>query len=95
MSQPVAIAKFKVGSITRTQHMRPVTGEDGKTVYERGEMRTVKLSPVTGTGNPNDENSRFWAATPSGLLELGCVNAEAVAELELGREFYVQLVPAD
>lgn len=88
-------AKFKVDSITRQTTHRPVTGEDGKTQYVPAEMRTVALSPVYGNGDPNHENTKFWQASPSGKFELGCINLEAADRFELGKEYYIDISPAD
>ena len=80
-------AKFKVQSIVRTMGSKRVDGQ-----YVPAEVHTIVLYPVTGT---DGENAQFWAATPSGKVELGCVNAEAVKCFDLEREFYVDFTPAD
>jgi hypothetical protein len=74
-------AKFVVNSITRQKHWSSERG---------GEIQTIRLSPVT---SGSDENKGFYAATPSGLIELGTVNADAVKEFELGAEIYVDFTP--
>lgn len=79
-------AKFYVTSITRSTGHRPTA--DGK--WEPCELRTVKLSPVSGG---SEENKAFWAASPSGSIELGCANLEAAAHFELGQEVYVDFQP--
>lgn len=73
-------AKFKVTSITRSQGWGSVK-----------EIQTIKLSPVC---DGSEENKKFYAASPSGAIELGTVNAEAAAEFDLGAEFYVDFTPA-
>lgn len=73
-------AKFKVESI------------EARINWQQKEVRTVKLSPVSGK---EGENAKFWEATPSGAIELGCANLEAVEKFELGREYYVDFTPAD
>lgn len=88
-------AKFKVDSIMRHMGSRSVIGEDGKQTWGMGEMHTVKMSPVYGNGDPDHENTKFWQASPSGSLELGTVNAEAVKAFELGKEFYIDFTPAE
>jgi len=75
-------AKFKVDSIER------VKWSDGR------EVQTVKLSAVYQGSGPESENSRFWAATPGGSIQLTCVKPEAVAQFELGSEMYVDFTPA-
>lgn len=77
-------AKFVVNSITRQKHWR-----------SDEELQTIKLSPVTNTSDPESENSKFWAATPSGSIELGCCNAEAVKQFELGKEYYIDFTKVE
>ncbi len=66
-------AKFKVDEVRRHLTMLPVEGEKDR--YVRGEVRTVIMSPVYGGGDPGHENTKFWRATPSGRLELGCAKS--------------------
>jgi hypothetical protein len=75
-------AKFVVTSITRTKGW----------AANGGEVQTIRLSPVT---SGSDENKSFFAATPSGQIELGIVNADAVKEFDLGAEMYVEFTPAN
>lgn len=94
--------KFTVNSITKTIGSRQKLDADGKVIkgangypeYERCEMATVKLSPVYGNGDPAHENTKFWQASPSGSFELGTVNMEAVAQLQLGAEYYIDITKA-
>lgn len=65
-------AKFVVNTITRSMG----STYDPKTQKSHPqEMWTVKLFPVTGNGN--EEDSKFWASTPSGTIELSMVNPAA------------------
>jgi hypothetical protein len=73
-------AKFVVQSITRQNHWDRA----------KGEIHTIKLQPVTGG---SDENKEFYAATPSGGIELGTVNGDAGKQFELGGEYYVDFTP--
>lgn len=75
-------AKFKVTAITTTAHWQK----------DKGHIGTVKLQPVT-SGSP--ENAAFYEATPCGEILLGTINKEALAQFEIGREFYVDFTPAD
>lgn len=84
-------AKFRVQTISRQMGVRPVVA-DGATRYEDCELRTVTLTPVTGT---KGENATFWQATPSGKIELSMVLASAVEQFDLGREMYVTFEPSD
>jgi hypothetical protein len=92
---PTVRAKFKVQSIMCQTFHCYETGPDGKQVIVPREVRTVALSPVHKTGDPEHENSKFWSATPSGEIKLSCVNAEAVRGFDLEREFYVDFTPAE
>jgi hypothetical protein len=89
-------AKFKyVGyeaSLTtrRKDRNQPSTDENTETV----EMRSLKFQPVYANDDPNHENSRFWAYTPSGEIRLGTINPEAWKEFEIGEEYYVDFTPA-
>jgi len=94
--------KFKVDSIETTMSSTAKRDADGKLVkdergnyiYEPCEMATVKLSPVYANNDPSHENSKFWSATPSGQFHMGTVNKAAVAQLELGKEYYIDITPA-
>lgn len=76
-------AKFKVTRIERSEF------GGGK------EVQTIVLLPVYGGNGASEENRKFYAATPSGEIKLGTVNAEAAACFDLGKEFYVDFTPAE
>lgn len=94
--------KFKVTGIKRTigsqkrrdSDGKPVLTDKGYDIYEPCEMATIEMSPVYANGDPNHENSKFWDASPGGKFELNCVNMAAVAQLELDREYYLDITPA-
>lgn len=67
---------------------------DGKKTSETGKVLSLHLYPVYHQDNPNHENTKFWAATPSGELKLNVVNAAACDGLEVGGEYYVDITPA-
>lgn len=73
-------AKFKVQSIKRS------SGWGGNK-----EVQTIELVPVTGG---SDENTRFYAATPGGKIELSVVRAEVGNRFDIGDEFYVDFTKA-
>lgn len=75
-------AKFKVIGI----HRRSWSSQQ--------EVQTVELQPVTGGSAASDEDKSFWAATPSGKIELGCLNLAAAAQFDLGKTYYVTFEPA-
>ncbi|MGO9022601.1 MAG: hypothetical protein ACLQVJ_30060 [Syntrophobacteraceae bacterium] len=90
-------AKFKVDSIRR-EHASRVAGKDPKTgypIYEPIEVRTIVMSPVYGNADPDHENTKFWEASPSGKLELGCANLAAAEVFELGQEYYIDFTKAE
>lgn len=73
-------AKFYVNEITRRKHWDRA----------KGDVFTVKMTPVT---DGSEENKAFYAATPSGSIELGTVNQAAAESLSLDAEFYVDFTP--
>lgn len=87
-------AKFKVDTIQRIMGNRFVPASDGGAgTYEPSEIQTIKMSPVYQNGDPDHENNKFWAATPLGGIELGCVNLDAASQFDLGEEVYVDFTP--
>ena len=89
-------AKFKVSKIEATMGSMPGPNKDanGRAIYIPTVIKTVVLNPVFGNGDPNHENTKFWAASPSGEIRLGTVNAQAAAQFELDQEFYVDFTPS-
>lgn len=69
-------AKFKVNEIT--EH-----------AYGMQLMKTIKLEPVRKDSDPESENSKFWAASPSGEIRLGTINLDAAAQFVINAECYV------
>jgi hypothetical protein len=84
-------AKFRCDSITHL--ITHIYDQDAKQSIPTP-ARTVKMSPVYGNGDPTHENTKFWQASPGGALELNVVNAAAVEQFEVGREYYVDFTPA-
>lgn len=82
-------AKFKVNSILRQPTTKVVDG-----VRVDSEIWSIEMSPVGRTADPEDENSKFWQYTPSGNIRLGTVNADAVNQFDLNKEFYVDFTEA-
>ncbi|MFA5937417.1 MAG: hypothetical protein WC822_06105 [Candidatus Paceibacterota bacterium] len=81
-------AKFKVSKIER--YISSVTDKDGKWVP--AEVQNIVLQPVMKDGK--GDNNLFFAATPSGKIELGVLNLDAAKNFELEKEYYVDFVPA-
>jgi hypothetical protein len=67
----------------------------GKSSWVPCEQRTIKLHPVYGNGDPNHENTKFWAATPSGQFHFTMISLETAEVFELNKEYYVDITPAD
>lgn len=51
----------------------------------------INLLPVT-TGSK--ENEKFFRYTPYGSLEVGTVNPEAAAQIEVGHGYYIDITEA-
>lgn len=75
-------AKFQVQSVTRRKNWDKA----------KGDLFDVKLGVVTAT---NPENSKFYAATPSGEIVLSTINEAAANALPLGGEVYVDFMPVE
>ena len=52
----------------------------------------VVMEPVTWGSKENDE---FFKYTPFGKLEFGTINETAAAQFEPGKEYYIDIFPAD
>lgn len=59
----------------------------------------VKLAPVmgkkSGTYDPCEENKKFFAATPSGEIEMTMVSEAAAAAFTPGQAYYIDFTPTD
>jgi len=94
--------QMRLSEVTAKKPTRP-TGQKGEAMNVRAKFRvtdkevneqgegSVKLEAVT-SGSP--ENDEFFKWTPSGELSMGTINSQALAQFELGDEFYVDLVKA-
>ena len=72
-------AKVKCNSVTKALHW------DGSGRY----IYNADLSPVYGN---NEENKKFYAATPGGKFELNSIISD---KFEPGREYFVDFIPVD
>jgi hypothetical protein len=52
----------------------------------------VLMSPVTSGSKENEE---FFKFTPGGQITIGTVNPVAAAQLEVGKEYYVDFTKAE
>lgn len=85
-------AKFKV--VSKTYRMGSKPDASGKAWIPCATI-DVKLAPVFGNGDPNHENTRFWQASPTGEISIGCANAAAADAFVLGQEYYVDFTPSE
>lgn len=85
-------AKFKCDSITESvgSKQNPETKQ-----WEPCLMKSISMSPVYGNGDPNHENSKFWAASPSGQFQLNVINLAAASIFVPGKEYYVDITAAE
>lgn len=67
------------------------TGVRAKFKCESNEKGDIRLSPVVGG---SEENDQFYAATPGGSILLAVVNESAAQQFEVGKEYYVDFSPA-
>lgn len=54
----------------------------------------VTLIPVVSEGGEG-ENAAFYEATPSGKVEFGTINEDALEMFEPGLEYYIEIRPAE
>lgn len=76
-------AKFKCVEIKKA--MGGTYDDRGK--YVPGVLHSYRFNPVVGD---SEENKRFFASTPSGLIELQAVRDDL---FELGQEYYLDFTP--
>jgi hypothetical protein len=77
-------AKFKVTEITEVAWGDSPPG-----------LKNITLLPVGGAaGGESAENKAFFAATPGGMVVLSVVNAQAAAQFEAGKSYYVDFSEA-
>lgn len=77
-------AKFRVHRVEK-QHTT-----DGTQYAEH-----VVAGPVFPNDDPEAENTKFWAATPSGQLDLYLSNPDVYGVLKQGKCFYLDFTPAE
>lgn len=84
-------AKFRCDSVTSLMgsSQNPETKQ-----WEPCVMKSIAMSPVYANNDPNHENSKFWAASPSGSFELGVINLPAAEIFVPGKEYYLDITLA-
>lgn len=53
---------------------------------------TIKMEPVY-CGSP--ENEQFFRYTPFGNFSFGTINPQAAEQMEEGKEYYIDITPAE
>lgn len=72
-------AKFKVLSVNKKDD----------------DMINVEMWPVTACDDPSNENNLYWKWTPAGRVELISVNEQVGKFFQVGKEYYLDFVPAN
>ena len=80
-------AKFRLDSVKITKGGRKVS----ENKYESTPSHELEFNAVY-QGSP--ENDKFFLSTPSGKLVMNVVNKEANDQFEIGKEYYIDFVPA-
>lgn len=90
-------AKFKYIGYESNLYNRQIDPAKGyaEDNMEQVEMRSLKFSPVAAGNDPNHENYKFWATSPSGSLTLGTINPAAYSQFKLGKEYYLDFTEAE
>jgi hypothetical protein len=79
-------AKFRCTEKTS----RTSTGGYGPTPPQPVDTEEVKLQAVMG-----DENKEWSKWTPSGLLTMSITNPEALAQFEVGKDYFLDFTPVE
>lgn len=74
-------AKLKLTAITESKWHKDMPGS-----------KVLKFSAQYDTSIPEDQ--RFQKATPNGTCEMQIDNPDALAQFELGQDYYVDFTPA-
>jgi len=64
---------------------RSVTKQVG---WDRNKHPFLWNAEFVAVTSGSTENEKFWAATPNGKLEVGCIQADA---FEVGRDYYLDI----
>jgi len=94
-------AKFRCLEVTkRYSHTESPSVHNGQAPERDVFQFRVKLVPVmsktkAGSYDPCEENKSFFAATPSGEIELTTVSEKAAEAFVPGQAYYIDFTPAD
>jgi len=84
-------AKFMLTEVTESGY--GYTDKDGKKVVTKNAGKKLVFQPQYDTSIPEDQ--RFAQATPSGRFEMLVDNPAALAQLEIGQQYYFDITPAE
>lgn len=102
MSIPAAVrAKFRCLEVTkRYSHTESPSAHNDNAPEHDVFQYAVRLVPVygkgkNGKGSESLENRSFYAATPTGQIELTTISESAAAAFVPGQAYYIDFTPAD
>lgn len=81
-------AKFKVVAVDEQE----INKYEGSEVVGKEPIYSIQMTPVTSGSKENDE---FFKYTPGGTLNLSTINATAAKMFEYGKEYYIDISPAE
>ena len=84
-------AKFMLQEIAESGYS--YTDKDGKRVVSKNTGKKLVFFPQYDTSIPEDQ--RFAQATPSGRFEMTVDNPSALAQFEIGHQYYVDFHPVE
>lgn len=67
---------------------------ESKVVNEGGDEAGTGAVTLVAVTSGSKENDDFFRYTPSGRLQMGLVNVAALAQFEIGDEFYIDFTKA-
>lgn len=83
-------AKFRVASVSAPREINQWLADEGRS--GKREVFDINLYPVSYEGS--EENKRFYASTPGGMISLSTINQSAAEQFVVGKEYYVDFTEA-
>lgn len=73
-----------------------VSIETFETTYQKKPTigATIKFNFVYHNNDPNHENTKYWEATPGGTFQVTISNHQAMEQIQVSKEYYLDLIPA-
>jgi hypothetical protein len=59
------------------------------------ENKDAQLLTFNAVTSGSEENKQFFKYTPGGIFQFYTINAEAAAQFEIGKEYYIDIFSAD